>query len=69
MRTKSTINWEWKQLAPDEHQQLSGTGQIIKHCLDLNNLPAKRKSTPLNIIGLSQFMFTCLERGWKYYLF
>lgn len=55
IRTKSTMAYEWKHLMPDENQQLSGAGQIMKHCLDLHNLPVKRKSTPLNIIGSPKF--------------
>lgn len=39
----------------DNNQLLGGTGQMIKHCLDLNTLPVKRKSTPLNIIGDYQY--------------
>lgn len=53
IRTKSTMVYEWKHLVPVDNQQLSGAGQIMKHCLDLHNLPVKRKSTPLNIIGLT----------------
>lgn len=55
IRTKPTTAYEWKHLVPDENQQLSGAGQIMKHCLDLHTLPVKRKSTPLNIIGLAPF--------------
>lgn len=52
VRRKPNDIWEWKHLVPTE--KLSGTGQIIKHCMGLNSLPVKRKSTPLNIIGSIQ---------------
>lgn len=35
--------------------QLSATDQILKHCQNLQQMPVKRKSTPLNIIGLPNF--------------
>lgn len=55
-RTKPNVSFEWKHLVPtDGGHPLSGTGQMIKHCLDLNTLPVKRKSTPLNIIGLPNY--------------
>lgn len=48
--------WEWKQLL-NEKDSLTGTEQIMKHCMQLNQLPKKRRSTPLNIIGLNGFYF------------
>lgn len=50
MRAKPTNTWEWKQLVPNNRAS-SGSAQIIQHCIDLNTLPMKRKSTPLNILG------------------
>lgn len=49
--------WEWKHLSmmnsstKTNQKSLTGSEQILKHCLDLNQLPKKRRSTPLNIIG------------------
>lgn len=55
-RIKSSTNWEWKHLAQSGTEiVLSGTDKIIKHCMDLNQLPQKRKSTPLNIVGLPNY--------------
>ena len=45
--------WNWKNFL-NENDSLTGTEQIMKHCMDLNQLPKKRRSTPLNIIGLIQ---------------
>lgn len=42
--------WEWRQFQ-NEKDPLTGTEQIMKHCMDLKQLPKKRRSTPLNIIG------------------
>lgn len=48
--------WEWKHIQ-NEKDSLTGTEQIMKHCMDLNQLPKKRRSTPLNIIGLNSVYF------------
>lgn len=50
MRLKPTNKWEWKHMVPNNRAS-SGSAQIIQHCIDLNSLPTKRKSTPLNILG------------------
>lgn len=50
--SKSLMAWEWKHLQMNNKNSLTGTEQILRHCMDLNQLPKKRKSTPLNIIGL-----------------
>lgn len=57
VRTKNTFNWEWKHLVPSGSidLQLSASDQILKHCQNLQQMPTKRKSTPLNIIGLPNF--------------
>lgn len=60
VRVKPSTNWEWKQLVPTGNETLSGTEQIIKHCIDLDQLPTKRKSTPLSIIGM-MFIFQILK--------
>lgn len=52
VRRKPSVTWEWKHLVPTE--TLTGTSEIIKHCISLNSLPIKRKSTPLSIIGSFQ---------------
>ncbi|XP_031630871.1 transcriptional adapter 2A isoform X1 [Contarinia nasturtii] len=46
---------DWKHISMNKTNSLSGTEQIMKHCMDLNQLPKKRRSTPLNIIGLSNY--------------
>lgn len=47
------LDIEWKYLTDNSNETLTGTEQMLKHCVDLNQLPKKRKSTPLNIIGLN----------------
>lgn len=47
-RTSNTNVWEWKHLKNE-------MTEIKQHCMDLNQLPKKRRSTPLNIIGLSNY--------------
>lgn len=54
MRRKPSTSWEWKQLVP-KNRDVCGMIQIQQHCMDLSNLPTKRKSAPLNIIGRFQF--------------
>lgn len=55
-RIKPTTTWEWKHLVQNGSEiALSGADKIIKHCMDLNQLPQKRKSTPLNIVGLPNY--------------
>lgn len=47
---------EWKHLALNgSDTALSGTDKIIKHCRDLNHIQTKRKSTPLDIVGLPNY--------------
>lgn len=46
---QQSLDIDWKYLI--ENDTLTGTEQMLKHCIDLNQLPKKRKSTPLNIIG------------------
>lgn len=56
--SKQPINWEWKHLVPSGGSfdlPLSASDQILQHCQSLQQMPAKRKSTPLNIIGLPGF--------------
>lgn len=57
VRTKPNDNWEWKHLVPTGsiNLPLSASDQILKHCQNLQQMPTKRKSTPLNIIGLPNF--------------
>lgn len=49
------LDIDWKYLI--ENDSLTGTEQILKHCIDLNQMPKKRKSTPLNIIGLCELFY------------
>lgn len=44
--------WEWKHFSMDINDSRTGKEQIVKHCMELNQLPQKRRSTPLNIIGI-----------------
>lgn len=50
MRRKPAATWEWKQLIPND-RTTTGSAQILQHYIDLSNLPMKRKSTPLSILG------------------
>lgn len=52
---QQSLDIDWKHLI--ENETLSGTEQILKHCIDLNQMPKKRKSTPLNIIGMGICLF------------
>lgn len=56
-RNKTNDTWEWKQLVPSGsiNLPLSASEQILKHCQNLQQMPTKRKSTPLNIIGLPNY--------------
>lgn len=51
--SKQSLDIDWKCLTENAIDTLTGTEQMLKHCVDLNQLPKKRKSTPLNIIGLN----------------
>lgn len=62
---KQLLDIDWKYLTDNSNDALTGTEQMLKHCIDLNQLPKKRKSTPLNIIGLTQpshtFVFSAIQ--------
>lgn len=49
---KQSLEIDWKYLTVNASDTLTGNEQMLKHCLDLIQLPKKRRSTPLNIIGL-----------------
>lgn len=51
--SKQSLDIDWKYLTENSNDTLTGTEQMLKHCVDLNQMPKKRKSTPLNIIGLN----------------
>lgn len=53
--SKQSLDIDWKYLTENSIDTLTGTEQMLKHCVDLNQLPKKRKSTPLNIIGLTNY--------------
>lgn len=54
---KQSLDIDWKNLTENSIDTLTGTEQMLKHCVNLNQLPKKRKSTPLNIIGLNIVYF------------
>lgn len=51
INSKQLLDIDWKSLTDNSNDTLTGTEQMLKHCVDLNQLPKKRRSTPLNIIG------------------
>lgn len=63
VNNKQSSNRDWKYLIVNNNDTLTGTEQIIKHCMDLNHLPRKRRSTPLNIIGLSFYTLEIILLG------